>query len=138
MGLYAWDEHHILIGISGEWVKSTDIIIFSRKRSIWQFTALSKCKACIIRNRSITMINNNNTKFSRYLRLGQNLADITHLRRVEICRDRHDRRLNKICSRCVNFPGKQRDFLHNLCTTTRFTHTICDFALKLLIFYALS
>ena len=119
-------------------MKSTDIIIFSRIKSIWQFTTLSKCKACIIRNRSITMINNNNTKFSRYLRLGQNLADITHLPRVEICRDRHDRRSCKICSRCVNFPGKQRGFSHNLRRTTKFTHTKCDFALKMSKVYTLS
>ena len=58
--------------------------------------------------------------------------------RVEICRDRHERKSCKICFRCVNFPGKQRDFLHNLGRTTRFTHTNCDFTLKLLIFYALS
>ena len=58
--------------------------------------------------------------------------------RVEICRDRHDRRSCEICSRCVNFPGKQRDFSHNLRRTSRFTHTKCDFALKLLKFYTLS
>ena len=54
--------------------------------------------------------------------------------RVEICRDRHNRRLCKICASCVNFPGKQRDFSHNLRRTSRFTHTKCDFALKLLNF----
>ena len=58
--------------------------------------------------------------------------------RVEICRDRHDRRSCKICSRCVNFPGKQRNFSHNLRRTTRFTHTKCDFALKPLKIYTLS
>ena len=51
--------------------------------------------------------------------------------RVEICRDRHDRRSFKICASCVNFPGKQRNFSHNLRRTSRFTHTKCDFALKL-------
>ena len=51
--------------------------------------------------------------------------------RVEICRDRHDQRSCKICAICVNFPGKQQDFLHNLHRTTRFTHTKCDFALSL-------
>ena len=58
--------------------------------------------------------------------------------RVEICRDRHDRRSCKICAICVNFPGKQRDFSHNLRRTTRFTPTKCDFELKLLKFYTLS
>ena len=52
--------------------------------------------------------------------------------RVEICRDRHDRRSCKICASCVKFPVNQRDFSHNLRRTTRFTHTKCDFALKLL------
>ena len=46
---------------------------------------------------------------------------------VEICRNHQ---LCKICARCVDFPGKQRNFSHNLHTTTRFTHTKCDFALK--------
>ena len=32
--------------------------------------------------------------------------------RVEICRDRHDRRSCKICPSCVNFSRKQRVFLH--------------------------
>ena len=58
--------------------------------------------------------------------------------RVEICRDRHDRRSCKISANCVNFPIKQRNFSHNLRRTTRFTHTKCDFALKLLKFYTLS
>ena len=49
-----------------------------------------------------------------------------------VCRNCHERRLCKICASCVNFPRKQRDFLHNLRRTTRFTHTNCDFALKLL------
>ena len=48
--------------------------------------------------------------------------------RVEICRDRHDRRSCKICASCVNFPGKKRNFSHNLRRTSRFTHTKCDFA----------
>ena len=55
--------------------------------------------------------------------------------RVEICRDLHDRQSCKICASCVNFPGKQRDFSHNLRRTSRFTHTKCDFALKLLKVY---
>ena len=54
--------------------------------------------------------------------------------RVEICRDRHDQRSCKICASCVNFPGKQRNLLHNLRRTARFTHTKCDFALQLLKF----
>ena len=58
--------------------------------------------------------------------------------RVEICRDRHDQRLCKICASCVNFPRKQRDFLHNLRITAKFTRTKCDFALKLLRFHTLS
>ena len=58
--------------------------------------------------------------------------------RVEICRDRHDRRSCKICASCVNFPGKQRDFSHNLRRITKFTHTKRDFALKLLKVYTLS
>ena len=57
---------------------------------------------------------------------------------VEICRDRHDRRSCKICASCVKFHGTQRNFSHNLPKTTRFTHTKCDFALKLLRFYILS
>ena len=59
-------------------------------------------------------------------------------RRVEIFRDRHDRRSRKMCASCVKFPGKQCNFSHNLPKTTRFTHTKCDFALKLLKFYTLS
>ena len=43
-----------------------------------------------------------------------------------------------VTTSCVNFPGKQRDFSHNLPRTTRFTHTKCDFALKLLKLYTLS
>ena len=58
--------------------------------------------------------------------------------RVEICRDRHDRRSCKIFANCVNFPGKQRDFMHNLRRSTRFTHTMCDFAMKPLKLYTLS
>ena len=58
--------------------------------------------------------------------------------RAEIFRDRHDQRSCKICASCVNFPGKQCNFLHNLRRTTRFTHTKCNFALKLLKFYTLS
>ena len=58
--------------------------------------------------------------------------------RVEICRDRHDRRSCKIFASCVYFPGKQHNFSHNLRRTTRFTHTKCDFSLKLLKFYTLS
>ena len=61
-----------------------------------------------------------------------------HVTRIEICHDRHDQPSCKICSSCVNFPRKQRDFLHNLRRTTRFTHTECDFALKVLKFYTLS
>ena len=64
---------------------------------------------------------------------------ILHIQnRVEICRDRHDRRSCKICASCVNFPGKQRNFSHNLHRTTRFTPAKCNFALKLLKFYTLS
>ena len=58
--------------------------------------------------------------------------------RVEICRDRHDRRSCKICASCVNFSRKQRNFSHNLHKTTRFTPVKCDYALKLLKFYTLS
>ena len=58
--------------------------------------------------------------------------------RVEICCDHRDRRSCKIYPSCVNFPGKQRNFSNNLCRTTRFTHTKCDFATKLLRFYTLS
>ena len=57
---------------------------------------------------------------------------------LEICCDRRDRRSCKIYVSCVNFPGKQRDFLHNLRRTTRSTHTKCDFALKMLRFDTLS
>ena len=45
--------------------------------------------------------------------------------RVKICRDRHDRRSCKIFVNCVNFPGKIRDFMHNMRRSTRFTHTMC-------------
>ena len=58
--------------------------------------------------------------------------------RVEIRRDRHDQQSCKICASCVNFPGQQRNFSHNLRRATRFTHTKSDFALKLLTFYTLS
>ena len=47
----------------------------------------------------------------------------THWCRVEICCDRHDRWSCNICASCVNFPGKQHDFSHNLPRTTRFTNT---------------
>ena len=57
---------------------------------------------------------------------------------VEICRNCHDRRSCKIFANCVNFPGKQRNFLHNMRRSTRFTHTKCDFALKLLKLYTIS
>ena len=57
--------------------------------------------------------------------------------RVEICRDRHNRRSCKISASCVNFSGKQCNISHNLRTTTRFTHTKGDFALELLKFYTL-
>ena len=47
-----------------------------------------------------------------------------HLKiRVEISRDRHDRRSCKIFANCVNFPGKQCNFLHNMRRSTIFTHT---------------
>ena len=49
--------------------------------------------------------------------------------KVEICRDQWS---CKICASCVNFPGNQCDVSHNLRRTTRFTHTKCDLALKLL------
>ena len=58
--------------------------------------------------------------------------------KLEICRDRRDRRSCKICDSCVNFPEKQSNFSHNLRRTTRFTHTKYDFALKLSKFYTLS
>ena len=58
--------------------------------------------------------------------------------RVQICHNRHDRRSCKIFANCVNFPGKIRDFMHNMRRSTRFTHTMCDFALKLLRLYTLS
>ena len=44
--------------------------------------------------------------------------------RVEICRDRHDRRLCKIYASCLNFPGKQCHFSQNLRRSTRFTHKL--------------
>ena len=65
-------------------------------------------------------------------------GEVSSKSRVEICRDRHNRQLCKICSRCVNFPRKQRVFSHNLRRTTKFTHANCDFALKLLKIYTLS
>ena len=58
--------------------------------------------------------------------------------RVEICRDRHDRRSCKICASSVNFPGNQRDVPPNLRRTTRSTHTKCDFAPKMLRFDTLT
>ena len=42
--------------------------------------------------------------------------------RVEICRDRHDRRSCKICASCVNFHRKQRDWLVNSFDLVR----VCD------------
>ena len=68
---------------------------------------------------------------------GDRKRDVSIIR-VEICRDRRDQRACKICASCVNFPGKQRNFSHNSRKTTRFIHTQCDFALKLLKFYKLS
>ena len=44
--------------------------------------------------------------------------------RLEICRDRRDRRSCKIFVSCVNFSRKQRDFSDNLRKTRRFTHTL--------------
>ena len=72
----------------------------------------------------------------RYLWKGSNFPEsqVFLIDRVEICRDRHDQR----CASCVNFPGNQRDFSHNLPRTTRFTHNKCDFALKLFKFYTVS
>ena len=71
--------------------------------------------------------------------LGEILGKVVGEVRVEICRNRHDRRSCKICASCVKFPGKQRDFSHNLPKTTRFTHTKCVIlALKLLNFYTFS
>ena len=61
-----------------------------------------------------------------------------HTDRVEICRDRRDRRSCKIFANCVNFPRKQHDFMHYMRKSTRFTHLMCDFALKLLKLYTLS
>ena len=58
--------------------------------------------------------------------------------RVEVCHHHRDRRSCKICTSCVNFPGYQCDVLHNLRRTTIFTHTKCDFVLKLLKLYTLS
>ena len=55
--------------------------------------------------------------------------------RVWSCRDRHDHWSCKICASSVNF---HCNFSHNLHRTSRFTHTKCDFALKLLKFYTLS
>ena len=51
--------------------------------------------------------------------------------RVKICCDRYDQLSCKIYASCVNFPGNQCDVSHNLHRTTGFTHTKCDFALKL-------
>ena len=56
--------------------------------------------------------------------------------RVEICHNRRDRRLCKICAICVNFSRKQSAFLQNLRRSTGFTFNKCDFTLKLLKFHA--
>ena len=73
----------------------------------------------------------------RYLWKGSNFPEsqVFLIDRVEICRDRHDR---KICASCVNFPRKQCNFSHYLRRATKFTHAECDFALKLLKFYTFS
>ena len=42
------------------------------------------------------------------------LKDVDLLVRLEICRNRRDRRLCKIFVSCVNFSRKQRSFLHIL------------------------
>ena len=61
-----------------------------------------------------------------------------HRSRFEISRHRCDKQLCKIRASCVYFPGKQHNFSNNLRKTTRFTHTKCNFALKLLKIYSLS
>ena len=61
-----------------------------------------------------------------------------HRSRFEISRDRCDKQLCKIRASCVYFPKKQCNFSHNLHRTTRFTHTKCGFALKLLKYYTLN
>ena len=48
----------------------------------------------------------------RLLRLYQGFPFF--ITRLEICRDRRDRRSCKIFVSCVNFPRKQRSFLHIL------------------------
>ena len=48
--------------------------------------------------------------------------------RLEICRDRRDRRSCKNSSNCVNFSWKQRIFLQNLHINMKFTHLFVKFA----------
>ena len=48
--------------------------------------------------------------------------------RLEICRDRRDRRSCKNSSNCVNFSWKQRIFLQNLHINMKFTHLFGKFA----------
>ena len=50
---------------------------------------------------------------------------------VDIFHDRRNRRSCKIFASCVNFPGKQRNFSHNLRRPTRFTPNKTDITLKL-------
>ena len=59
--------------------------------------------------------------------------------RVEICRDRHNRRSCKISASCVNFSGKQSTSFLNLLQNMIFTHLLGKskhmFSLQLLKFY---
>ena len=61
---------------------------------------------------------------------------LNNLKRFEICRNRRDQLLWKVCASCVFFfSRKQRVFLQNLLSSTRFTLNKCEFTLKLLKFY---
>ena len=62
-------------------------------------------------------------KENKQLGIPSNPRDLSvSICRVEICRNRHDRRSCKICASCVNFPRKQRDFLH-ICAELQDLHT---------------
>ena len=61
--------------------------------------------------------------FSQQALACHEVAPKKHKHRLEICRDRRDRQSCKIFVSCVNFPGKQHNFWHNLRRITKFTHT---------------
>ena len=72
-----------------------------------------------VRFMTFTQKENKNHPFALFLHLKTN-DDCPG--RLEICRDRHDRRSCKFFSTCVNFSRKQRVSLQNLRRNMKFTH----------------